>query len=110
MENNFQLNKIFNSVDLNHQISISIIDNVSWFNINKLNYESYKTFLLLLKEVLTFMNIHNIKYVKQYIYKEDLEYFKNSSYVEIGDSQYTVTTDIIYFLSEITNVLGIQKI
>ena len=56
------------------------------------------------------MSDHNIKYVKQYIYKEDLEYFKNSSYVEINDSQYTVTTDIIYFLSEITNVLGIQKL
>jgi len=42
MENNTnkinQLNKIFNSIDNKHQIEVNIIDNISWFNINKFDY------------------------------------------------------------------------
>ncbi len=110
MTQKYEMNKIFNSIDFKHQIEISIIDNISWFSIKKINYESYKTFLLLLKEMMEYLGANNIVYVRHYVYEEDLEYLKNSSYVEINESQYVVTTNITHFLSEIISVLGIQKL
>jgi len=106
----YELDKLFNSIDSKHQIKISIIDNIAWFNINKLDYSSCKTFLLLLKDVMEFISVNNIEYIKQYILMKDLEYFKNSSFVEIDNGQCVVSTNIIHFLSEITNVLGIKKL
>ena len=102
--------KIFNSIDNKHEINIKIIDDVSWFNIIKLDFENIKTFLLLLKQVIEFLNLKNVKFVKQYIYQEDLDYFKNSDCCELNDNQYIITTKLIYFVEELTNVLGIQKI
>jgi hypothetical protein len=104
----YQDKKIFNSIDYKHQIIMTIIDNTSWFNINIIDLEFYKTFLLLLKEVLIFLKNKNIVYIKQYVYEEDIEYFKKSSIVNIDMNIYVVTTNIIDFISEITNVLGIK--
>jgi hypothetical protein len=102
--------KIFNSIDNKHEINIKIIDDVSWFNIIKLDFENIKTFLLLLKQVIEYLNLKNIQFIKQYIYQEDLYYFKNSDCSELNDNQYVITTKLIYFVEELTNVLGIQKI
>jgi len=102
--------KLFNSIDNHHQIEITTIDDISWFNINKLDYPNYKTFLILLKDVIKYLSDNEIKFIKQYIRDEDLDYFKNSSYLDIGDNKYVITTNIINFLPEITNALGIQKL
>jgi hypothetical protein len=108
--NNISISKTFESIDKKHQIEISIIDNIGWFCICKLDYENCKTFLILLKQVMEYLNLKNIKYIKQYIYEEDLKYFEKSSHLDIGNGQYVVSTEIIYFLSELTNVLGIYKL
>lgn len=102
-------NKIFNSPDTKHQIQIDIIYDISWFNINKFDFEFYKTFLLLLRDVLLFMYKNNIRYIKQYINEEDKQYFKKSSIVEINKDLLVVSTNITDFLDEIINVLGIKK-
>lgn len=107
---NINLKKIFNSLDKKHQIEITIIDDIAWFNINKLDYEHCKTFLILMKDVIEFFNLNDIKYIKQYIYEEDLVFFKKSSFIDIGNKQYVVSTEIINFLFELTNVLGINKL
>lgn len=104
------IKKIFNSLDKKHQIEITIIDEISWFNINKLDYEYCKTFLILLKDVILFLNQNNVRFIKQYIYGEDLEYFKKSSYINVDDNTYVVTSEIIHFLSELVSVLGINKL
>lgn len=103
-------NKIFNSIDNKHQIEANIIENISWFNINKLDFESFKTFLILLKDVIVYMKNNNIMYIRQYIMEEDILYFKKSSIVNLDENTYMVTTNIIDFIDEITNVLGIKKL
>lgn len=108
--NNYQLKKIFNSIDLKHQIEISLIDDIGWFNINKFDFELYKTFLLLLKDVLIYLSTNNVQYIKQYILETDLEYFKKSSYIELENNEYIISTKIIDFVSEMTSVLGIKKL
>ena len=104
------ITKIFNSIDKKHQIEINLLDDIAWFNINKLDYENCKTFLILLKSVMEHLTSNNVKFIKQHIYEGDLEYFKKSSYLDIGNSQYVISTDIIHFLSELMNVLGIKKL
>ena len=104
------VNKIFNSVDSKHQIETNIIENVSWFNINKLDFESFKTFLILLKDVMVYMKNNNIMYIRQYIIEEDTLYFKKSSIVNLDENTYTATTNIADFIDEIVNLLGIKKI
>jgi hypothetical protein len=108
--NNNQINKIFNSIDNKHEIELKIISEIVWFNINKSDFEYYKTFLILLKDVLIYLSKNNIKYIKQYIFEEDLNYFTKSSFIQSNDNEYVVSTNIVDFLSEIINVLGIKKI
>ncbi len=104
-------NKLFNSIDKKHQIEISILDDVGWFNINKLDCESCKTFLLLLKQVMEYLSLNNIKYIKQHIMYEDLDNFPNSSHVESANGNYyIVSIDIENFVLESVNALGINKL
>jgi hypothetical protein len=111
-KNNLMITKIFNSIDVKHQIEIKIdyIGECAWFNINKLDYESCKTFLIVLKEVMEFLNSNNIKIIKQYVYEEDLNFFEKSSHSDIGNRKFIISTDIIHFLSELVNALGINKL
>ena len=103
-------NKIFKSIDGNNEIEISIIDEIGWFNINRLDPVNYKTFLYLLKDVIEFYNNNKIKYIKQYINKDSLEYFQNSSFLEIDENIVIVNTPIIYFINDIINALGIKTL
>lgn len=107
---NYEFNKLFNSIDLKHQIEISILEDISWFNINKIDYECCKTFLILLKDVLTYLSKKNVKYIKQYIVKDDIELFKSSTFIESSNNTFIVNTKIEEFVPEIVNVLGINKL
>lgn len=104
------MDKIFNSIDNKHQIQTNIIEDVSWFNIGKLDFESFKTFLILLKDVMVYMKNNNVKFIRQYILEEDTTYFKKSSIVNLDENVYVATTNITDFIDEIVNVLGIKKI
>lgn len=107
---NNNINKIFNSVDNKHQITIFMIDDVSWFNIDKFDLEYYKTFLLILKDVLLFLKKHNVIYIKQYVFEEDAMLFKNSSCTNINENLYVITTNINIFIDEIINVFKLNFI
>ena len=102
--------KIFNSVDNKHQIETHIIENISWFNINKLDFEIFKTFLILLKDVMMYMKNNNVLYIRQYITEEDTMYFKKSSVVNLDENTYVVTTNIADFIDEIIEVFGVKKL
>lgn len=104
------MSKIFNSIDNKHQISIYTIDDICWFNIDKFEFEYYKTFLITLKDVLLYLKKNNIIFIKQYVFEEDVVLFKNSSITNINESQYIITTNIEIFVNEIISVLGINKI
>lgn len=112
LKNNLVITKIFDSIDNKHQIEIKIelYGEFAWFNINKLDYENCKTFLIILKEVIEYLSLHNIKIIKQYIYEEDLKYFEKSSHLDIGNGKFIISTNIIHFLSELIYALGINKL
>ena len=111
-KNNLFIIKIFDSIDNKHQIEIKIelIGEYAWFNINKLDYENCKTFLILLKRVIEYLSSKNVKIIKQYVYEEDLKYFEKSSHLDIGNGQFIISTEIIHFLSELIYALGINKL
>jgi hypothetical protein len=105
-----QMNRIFDSIDNKHQIEINIIDNISWFNINKLDFETFKTFLILLKDVIIYMKKNKVNCIKQYIMEEDAIFFKKSLIDNLDNNNLIVSTNIDDFVDEIINVMGIKKI
>ena len=108
--NYFYEERFFDSIDKKHQIRMIIIDDVAWFSIEKLEYEFYKTFLLMLKDIMEWMCSHNVKFVKQQICETDLGGFKMSSSVALGDGTFVISTPIIHFISELADALGIQRL
>lgn len=108
MEGKYELNKIFASVDNKHFIEISLIDKIAWFRIINIEYESYKTFLDLLKDIVKYMLDSNITHIKQYIVSNDLENFKYSEYILSSEDIYIITTPFDKFIPEIVNALGIN--
>ena len=102
---------IFKSYDNLHKITLTIEnDEFCWFNIDVFNTNNCKTFLILIKEVLEFINKKNIKNIKQYIYLEDCNYFKKSIITKHDDNIFIVKTEIKYFVEELINVLAIKVI
>lgn len=104
------MNKIFDSIDNKHTISTYVVDDICWFNIDKFEYEYYKTFLLTLKDVLLYLKKNKVVYIKQYVYNEDVKLFKNSSNTYVDETQSIITTNIDIFIDEIISVFGINKI
>ena len=105
------LDKQFVSLDENHQINISIINNIAWFEIIKLKQEEYKTFVYLFKEVIEYFNKNNIISINQVIDKESVKYCKLSEIKQINEKLYEINTKLKDFIDEvIINLLGIQRI
>ncbi len=102
---------LFKSYDNLHKINI-IIENEDycWFNIDVFNTSNCKTFLILIKEVIEFINKKNIKKIKQYIHYEDCNYFKNSIITKYDDKIFIVETEIKYFVEELIHVFEIKVI
>ena len=97
------------SFDNNHEIEITIIDDIGWFNINKLDYENIKTFLYLVKKIMNIYNNNKVKYIKQYINEESKSLFKNSSIFEVDENTYIVNTPIEMFIEELIYAIGIVR-
>jgi hypothetical protein len=105
------INKKFISIDNFHEINTSIIDNFCYFSIEKLIGENYKTFLLLLKDILLYLNNHKVKFIKQEILIIDLPYFKKSTRNETcNQTNVWITTDIEDFMEEICDALNIKHL
>jgi hypothetical protein len=102
--------KIFLSLDNEHEINTSIIDDISWFQIIKFNPEKPKTFILLIKEVIDHFRKKNILYIKQTISKDDVPYFKNSNINEIDEFTYIISTPISKFIDDLVCALGIKLV
>jgi hypothetical protein len=103
------VNKIISSLDNNHEIQISIIDEIAWFNINKLDYNNIKSFLYLVKDIMEIFRNNKIKNIKQYIGVDSIKFFTNSSIIELENDIYIVNSDIEIFLDELVNALGLIK-
>jgi len=102
-------NTKFTSIDKYHEINILIIDNFCYFSIDKITLEYYKSFLLLLKDILFYLNNHKIKFIKQQILLSELPYFKKTiSTVNIDTNIVCITTLIEDFMEEICDALNIK--
>ena len=106
------MNNTFTSIDKKHSIGIKILGDVAEFEIIQIQYENYKTFLLLLKTIIEHFANNNIKFIKQRITEDDLPLFHYSTldvwYKE--DEIALITTPIEYFAEEIYNALGLCKL
>lgn len=102
--------KKFISIDKEHIINTSILENIVWFQIELVNFTHYKTFFLLVKDCVDYFRNNNIKYIKQSILISDAEFFKFSEFAEIDESMGTITTPIEKFIDELVCALGIDLI
>ncbi len=101
--------KIFTSIDNFHIIGITLCDDIAYFKIILFEFENVKTFLLLFKECIEYLNNNNIKIIKQEIVNEDIELFKNSKIINKTSEEHTmIETNFINFIDEIYNVLNIN--
>ena len=102
--------KKFTSIDTFHEIDTSIIEDFCYFTIIKITPEYYKTLLLLFKDILLYLNIRDVKYIKQFIHYEDIESFKKST-INASDEYNDfvwITTNIVDFMEEICYALNIN--
>lgn len=107
---------LFTSIDKLHTIELTIFGDIAEISIITFHYESYKTFLLLLKKVIEYMADKDIKYVKQRILEEEVNLF---SYSTIDSKYYDndtkkqvvlITTPIVHIAEEIYNAMGLKKL
>jgi hypothetical protein len=127
---------LFTSIDKVHTIELLIFGDIAELKIITFHYESYKTFLLLLKTVIEYMTSKNINYVKQRILETDISLFNYSTYVHTTDhtndhaNDHTnyhtnyhtndhgqghiktvlITTPIVHIAEEIYNALGFKRV
>ena len=109
-ENKLITDKKFISIDQAHEIDTSIIEDFCYLIIIKITPESYKTLLLLFKDIILYLNLRDVKYIKQFIHSEDKESFKNSTInaSDEYDNFVWITTNIVDFIEEICRALNIN--
>ena len=102
--------KKFISIDKEHIINTSVLENIAWFQIELVNFTHYKTFFLLVKDCVDYFTNNNIKYIKQSILISDAQSFKFSEFISIDESIGMITTPIEKFVDELVCALGIDLI
>ena len=110
IEKNLIVDKKFISIDQSHEIDTSVIEDFCYLTIIKITAENYKSLLLLFKDIILYLNLRDVKYIKQFIHSEDLKSFKNST-ISVSDEYnnfYWITTDIVNFMEEICGALNIN--
>ena len=102
--------KKFISIDKSHEIDTAVIDELCYLTIINITPKNYKTLLLLFKDIIMYLNLKNVKYIKQFIHYEDAQSFKNSTIsVTDDDNKFAwITTNIVDFMEEICNALNIN--
>ncbi len=104
------IEKKFISIDKEHIINTSVLEDIGWFQIELANFTHYKTFFLLIKDCVDYFRINNIKYIKQSILISDAQSFKFSEFVPIDEFMGMITTPIEKFIDELVCALGINLI
>ena len=110
IEKNLIVDKKFISIDQSHEIDTSVIEDFCYLTIIKITPENYKTLLLLFKDIILYLNLRDVKYIKQFIHQEDVESFKKSS-INASDDYHDfvwITTNIVDFMEEICRALNIN--
>ena len=95
------------SIDNKHKIKLQINENNAIFTIINLEFEFYKSFLILLKDIIHDLNSKNVKNIIQYINNDDCINFKKSDIITIDDNTSMVITNINIFAEQMYEALGI---
>lgn len=102
--------KKFISIDGLHEIETSVIEDFCYLTIIKITPENYKTLLLLFKDIILYLNLQDVKYIKQFIHSEDVQSFKKST-INASDEYKNfvwISTNIVDFMEEICRALNIN--
>ena len=103
--------KIFNSIEMFHSISINIINETDCFyDLLLYNPEEYKSFILLIKEIIEYLNNNKIKYIYYSIPKK--LYFDSFITIENNETEYEIVikTTLIEFINQIIQIHNIQQL
>ena len=95
------------SIDNKHKIKLQIYEDNAIFTIVKLDFEFYKSFLILLKDIIHNLNSKNIKNIIQYIEKDDCINFTKSNIIKIDNTTCMIVTNINIFAEQMYEALGI---
>jgi hypothetical protein len=95
------------SFDNKHKIKLQINNDCAIFSIINLEFEFYKSFLILLKDIIHDLNSKNIKNIIQYINNDDCVNFNKSDIIKIDDNTSMVVTNINIFAEQMYEALGI---
>jgi hypothetical protein len=106
--------KKFISIDKSHEIDTTIIDELCYLTIINITLENYKTLLLLIKDIILYLNFKKVKYIKQFITGEDIQFFKKSTINICNNNDNNksawITTNIIDFMEEFCYALNINHL
>ena len=103
------IEKTFKSIDDKHSFNIMIIEDTAYFEITSIESKYYKSFLLILKDGFDYMCKYNVKYVKQTVTENDIEFFNKSEIIK-QNNKVIIKTNINDFLIEICDALAIQHL
>lgn len=98
------------SIDGKHEIEYSINNEIGYFNIVEIDYNSLKSFMYFLKDIIEEYNKNNVKYIQQYMMQDDITLLKYSKQCDLGNGIFLITTELDKFIEEIANLFGIEKL
>lgn len=105
------MDNLFISIDKHHRISlIPITNDIIIFELQKFDIEYVKTFVLLLKECIEYIQLKKFKNIYQYINIDEFKLFKYSKIIDgmININYYIIEIPIDKLMPELYQLLDIQ--
>lgn len=89
------MKRTFKSLDSSQEIHIKICKENAYFWIEKFNHESYKLFLMLLKDIIEFLKNKNISYIKLFVSNQEVSLFENYEEIIQFENEYYLFQDFL---------------
>ena len=103
------MDNIFISIDKNHRISlIPITNDIIIFELQQFDIEYVKTFVLLLKECIEYIQLKKFKNIYQYVNIDEFKLFKFSKIIDTMNNYYIIEIPIDKLMPELYQLLDIQ--
>lgn len=96
--------QILCSVDNSHCIELIMNRDECYFTILDIEHNKYKTFAILLKEMMEIMYKNNINKIILNIVNDEVKLFEKKDIIENDDEYTTISINTEDFINEITNV------
>ena len=101
--------KIFNSICNNHSVMINLINaSECYYDLLKYTPEEYKSFMLLIKEIIEYLQLNKIKYIfysiPKNLYQESFKTIENNE----TEDEILIKTSLNEFINQIIQIHHIQ--